>query len=217
MADAAAVVQMLAAVERDLGPVDLLVNNAATEGLLGPTWQANPEDWWRCFEVNLRASFQCVHAVLPGMIARRRGRIINVASGAGTRAIPHMNAYATSKAALIRFSEILALEAQPFGVQAFALDSGPVHTALVEQTLGNPATEQWMPWFRELFQSDRVVPPERAAHLAVRLASGEADALTARFLSVFDDLDCLIAEAETIQQGGLYTLAMSRLDEAKTA
>jgi NAD(P)-dependent dehydrogenase (short-subunit alcohol dehydrogenase family) len=217
MADAAAVAQMVAAVERDLGPVDLLVNNAATDGPLGPTWEADAEEWWRCFEVNLRAPFQCAYAVLPGMIERRRGRIINVASGAGTRAIPHMNAYATSKAALIRFSEVLALEAQPSGVHVFALDPGPVHTTLVEQTLSNPATDQWMPWFRDLFQSDRVVPPERAAQLVVRLASGEADALTGRFVSVFHDMDRLIAEAETIQRNGLYTLGMGHLEETEPA
>ena len=83
--DAAAVDAAVQQAERSLGPVDLLVNNAAQLRALGEVWQVDPEEWWRDVEVNLRGPFLCARAVLPGMLARQRGRIVNVTSGAGAR------------------------------------------------------------------------------------------------------------------------------------
>src|SRR5436190_1476692 len=79
-------------------------------GPVGPVAEADPDGWWRCVEVHLRGPLLCSRAVLPGMLARRKGRIVNVASGAGTRAIPDLSAYVVSKAALIRLTENLADE-----------------------------------------------------------------------------------------------------------
>jgi NAD(P)-dependent dehydrogenase (short-subunit alcohol dehydrogenase family) len=98
--DPTAVERMALEVEKSLGPVGLLVNNAGVPGPIGPTWETDPNDWWRCLEVNLRGPMLCSRAVLPGMVARGGGRIVNVASGAGTFAIPHLGAYVTSKTAL---------------------------------------------------------------------------------------------------------------------
>jgi NAD(P)-dependent dehydrogenase (short-subunit alcohol dehydrogenase family) len=75
----------------------LLVNNAGVGGPIGPAWQADPETWWSCLEVNLRGTFLCCQAVLTGMLARGHGRIINVASAAGEVAVPYMSAYNASK------------------------------------------------------------------------------------------------------------------------
>jgi NAD(P)-dependent dehydrogenase (short-subunit alcohol dehydrogenase family) len=72
----------VAAVESELGPVDLLVNNAGVGGEDGPAWETEPEAWWRTFEINVRGPFLMCRAVLPGMIERGHGRIVNVASGA---------------------------------------------------------------------------------------------------------------------------------------
>ena len=99
-----AVQKMMVEVEKSLGSVDLLVNNAGLAGPIGPTWETAPDAWWRCLEVNLRGPMLCSQAVLPGMIARGDGRIVNVASGAGTFAIPYLGAYVTSKTALIKFT-----------------------------------------------------------------------------------------------------------------
>jgi NAD(P)-dependent dehydrogenase (short-subunit alcohol dehydrogenase family) len=213
MSDPGSIEGMIAAAEEQLGPIDLLVNNAASVGPIGPTWESDPVEWWRCFEVNVRAPFVCCHAVLRGMIPRRKGRIINLASGAGTRALPHMNPYALTKTTVMRFSEALAAETAPYGISVFALDPGLVQTALVESALDQSAADQWIPWFRELFETDRVVPPDTAAGLIVRLASGEADALSGRYLSVYHDLDHLIAESEVVKTDGLYVLRVAGLPE----
>src|SRR5690242_21076559 len=73
----------VAETERELGPIDLLVNNAGTSGAPEPFWEHEPEGWWHVFEVNVLGPFLCCRAVLPGMTARGRGRIVNVSSGAG--------------------------------------------------------------------------------------------------------------------------------------
>ena len=67
--DAGAVQQMVADVGDRLGPVDLLVNNAGVSGPVGPAWEVDAEEWWRCMDVNLRGPYLCARAVLPGMVA----------------------------------------------------------------------------------------------------------------------------------------------------
>ena len=88
VSDPHAVERMAGEVERALGGVDLLVNNAGDAGPIGPVAEIDPEHWWRCQEVNLRGPLLCSRAFLPGMIVRRGGRIVNVASGAGTSPSP---------------------------------------------------------------------------------------------------------------------------------
>ena len=152
VSDPGAVERMVREVESSLGPVDLLVNNAGLAGPIGPTWETDPDDWWRCLEVNLRGPMLCARAVLPGMIARGGGRIVNVASGAGTFAIPYLGAYVTSKTALIRFTEILALETAPHGIKVFAIEPGTVRTSMAEYALESEEGRRWMPWFGEIFK-----------------------------------------------------------------
>jgi NAD(P)-dependent dehydrogenase (short-subunit alcohol dehydrogenase family) len=200
--------RMIVAVERALGPVDLLVNNAGLAGPIGPTWQADPAAWWRCLDVNLRGPMLACHAVLPGMIARGRGRIVNVASGAGTRSIPHLGAYVTSKTALIRLTEVLAAETAEHGVRLFAIEPGTVRTAMAESVLALDAGRRWLPWLSDVFDQGRDVPPGRAADLVRLLASGRADALSGRFFTIADDV---LGLAEQARRGGLDDLQTLRL------
>jgi len=211
VSDSAAVERAVRQVEGALGPVDLLVNNAATPGPLGPMWEADADDWWHSFEVNLRGPFLCSRAVLPGMIARRRGRIVNLATSAATVAVAHMGAYVIAKTALIRFTENLAAELANSGVSVFAIDPGTVRTAMSQHLLESEAGKKWLPWFRKLFDQGRDVPPEKAAELVVHLASGRADALAGRFLGVADDLPKLLEQLEEVKRSALYTLRVRKL------
>jgi NAD(P)-dependent dehydrogenase (short-subunit alcohol dehydrogenase family) len=211
VSDAASVERAARQVEGALGPVDLLVNNAAIMGPLGPMWDAGADDWWRSFEVNLRGPYLCSRALLPGMIARHRGRIINLATSAATVAVAHMGAYVVAKTALIRFTENLAAELLSSGVSVFAIDPGTVRTAMSQHLLESEAGKKWLPWFRKLFDKGRDVPAEKAAQLVVQLASGRADALSGRFLGVADDLAKLLEQLEEVQRAGLYTLRVRKL------
>ena len=71
-----------------LGPVNILVNNAGVAGPIGADWEVDPEGWWHTFEINMRGPFLCARAVLPGMVTRQRGRIVNISSGAAYNRLP---------------------------------------------------------------------------------------------------------------------------------
>ena len=206
VADPAAVRAMVREVEQRLGPVDLLVNNAGTSGPYGPLWESDPETWWRCQEVNLRGPYLCCREVLPGMIARRSGRIVNVASGAGIFAIPEMSAYVASKTALIRLSEQIALEAGPHGVKVFPIRPGVVRTAMVEEGRKKVAMIQ------KILDDGLDVTPQVVANLVLFLASGRADALSGRLFSVNDDIEGMVRRAEEVESGELYLLRSRRLE-----
>jgi NAD(P)-dependent dehydrogenase (short-subunit alcohol dehydrogenase family) len=89
--DAQAIQNVIRAIEQSLGPIDLLVNNAGTPKPLTPFAESDVTEWWRGMEVNLLGPIICTRYVLPGMIYRRRGRIINVSSGAGAMAMTHFS------------------------------------------------------------------------------------------------------------------------------
>jgi NAD(P)-dependent dehydrogenase (short-subunit alcohol dehydrogenase family) len=209
--DADAVDIAFGEIERSLGAVDLLVNNAGIAGPIGPFSQSTLQDWWRTMDVNLRGQVICAHRVLPGMIERRRGRIINIASGGGAYMLPHFSAYVTSKTALIRFAECIAAEVAADGVGVFAMGPGTVRTAMSEYSLNSPEGKTWMPWFRTIFDEGRDLPPERPAALLLALASGRMDSLSGCFLRPDDDLDAILAAAETAKERKLYSLKVDRL------
>jgi NAD(P)-dependent dehydrogenase (short-subunit alcohol dehydrogenase family) len=209
--DGRAIETAFAGIERALGPVDLLVNNAGVLGPLGPLAESAVGDWWRTLEVNLLGQVRCVHCVLPGMIARGRGRIINIASGGGAVMRPYFSAYITSKTALIRFSECLAAELKPHGLAVFAMGPGTVRTAMSEHSLNSPEGRTWLPWFRDTFDQGHDLPAERPAQLVRALASGRFDALSGCFVRPEDDLDRLLAAASKVQAEKLLTLQVPRL------
>jgi NAD(P)-dependent dehydrogenase (short-subunit alcohol dehydrogenase family)/uncharacterized protein YndB with AHSA1/START domain len=191
------------------GPIDLLVNNAAILGPIGPLWESSPTDWWRTQEVNVRGEMLCSHAVIAMMIARRRGRIINVVSGA--LPIAYFSGYMTSKSALIRFTECLAIEAKPFGVAVFAMGPGTVRTAMSEHSLNSAEGQRWLPWFRRVFEQGLDLPIERPARLALSLASGAHDDLAGLTLTPRDDLQAMQQALPTIDREKLYSLRIRTL------
>lgn len=204
-----AVNRMVEEVEARLGPVDLLVNNAGVLGPGGPLWEVDPDVWQRCLDVNLRGPYLCSRAVLPSMVRRGAGRIVMVASSVGLGPIMYGSAYGVSKCALIRLAETLAREAHEHGVSVFAISPGFVRTAMTEGAAQAPFDEIWLDGsFRKRLSEGHDVSPHHAGDLLVRLASGEADALSGCFLTISSDIDEMLARAEEIQERDLYTLRL---------
>ena len=196
---------MVAQVETALGPVDLLVNNAGQFGPVGPIAATDPDEWWQALEVNLRGPLYCARAVLPGMLGRGHGRIVNVSSSSGFAAVPMLSAYAVSKAALCRLSENLAAETRGGGVMVFTIIPGLVRTSMSESALscGEPAIEQW---FAEAFAKEMNVSAESAGNLVVFLASGSADVLSGRYIFATDDVEQMVIQAADIIEHNRYVL-----------
>jgi NAD(P)-dependent dehydrogenase (short-subunit alcohol dehydrogenase family) len=205
--DADAVAQLVGETERQLGPVDLLVNNAGSVSPIAPLWEVDPAAWRACVNTNLCGTFLCAWAVLPGMVARRRGRIINLAGSVPTQAMPYFTAYDGAKAAVLRLTEGLALETREHGVHIFAVSPGMVHTTMADDVLGSPWARRVFPTLDASAQSWDV-PPERAAAVCVYLASGQADALSGHYVNVRADVAELVRRAEEIAGQDLYTLRL---------
>ena len=160
-------------VESQLGPIDLLVNNAGISGPTSDFLDEEPDTWWRVFEVNVLGVFLCCHAVVPRMVERGRGRIVNVSSGSAYLPTTGMSstAYGPSKSAVYRFSELLAAQLSPRDVFVFPISPGLVKTEMTSG-FGDDA-----PW----------TPPECAPRLVRALASGAFDRLAGRYLHAEHD------------------------------
>jgi NAD(P)-dependent dehydrogenase (short-subunit alcohol dehydrogenase family) len=202
--DPAAVGEAVARVEAELGPIDLLVNNAGVSGRSGRSWEVDDAEWWRVIEVNLRGPFLCSRAVLPGMVTRSAGRIVNVSSNAAFFRVDDdfagviSSAYMASKAALVRFTEALAAEARPSGVQAFAISPGTVKTDMTAATFA----DQWD-------DDDFWSRPESTAELIEFIASGALDRLSGRYIhATGDDWRALGTRDEEILEQDMLALRL---------
>jgi NAD(P)-dependent dehydrogenase (short-subunit alcohol dehydrogenase family) len=205
--DLGAVGGVVAEAEAALGPVTLLVNNAGTAQEPGPLWEADPGDWWRDLEVHVRGAFNCCRAVLPGMVERRRGRVVNIGSLVGARDEPYVTAYACAKAAFFRLTGTLAAETAGHGISVLCVSPGLVRTRMVEQSLLGEAGRRWRPQIRTV-PPEEYTPARRTGDLLVRIAAGEADPLSGRFLHAEDDLDELLADAGRVAAEDLLTLRL---------
>jgi len=149
----------------------------------GRTWEADPDLWWRVVETNLKGTVNTCRAAARRMCARRRGRIINVASSTVLHGRPNMSAYVASKAAVVKLTEVLAAELAAFGVTAFVIHPGTVRTEMSELLL-RPENAPLVPWFKKIFDERRDNPPEIGSRLVQYLASGLADDLSGRYFMV---------------------------------
>jgi len=181
--------------EAELGPVDLLVANAGVNGPRVPTWEADPERWWRTLEVNVLGVHLSCRAVIPGMLERGAGRIVVTGSGAAYLPGAGQTAYPTSKAAVCRYAEILAGELRG-RVPVFVISPGLVRTDM---------TADWFP------EDAPWTPPELAPQLVRVLASGRADALAGRYIHAeHDDVEELIRRADEIAVNDLNAIRLQR-------
>ncbi len=206
--------EALAAVAHELGPIDLLTNNAASFSAIGPIWEVDPDAWWRDIEINIRGTFNCCRAVLPDMLARGRGRIINLTGGGTGTPFPHGSGYGTSKAGVLRFTESVSGTLEGTGVLMFAMDPGLVRTAMTEFQLTDPAGRKYLSGVPGLFERGIDVPPSLAGRLSVAIGSGRLDRLAGRMVfAARGDLDLTDARIEEIVAGDLRTLRINGTPE----
>jgi NAD(P)-dependent dehydrogenase (short-subunit alcohol dehydrogenase family) len=178
--DRAAVEAAVARVHEEFGRVDLLVNNA---GLMDaaevPVWQADPDQWWEVVTSHVRGALLLVHAVVPGMVERGSGRVVDLASGLSTRGGRLYSAYSVGKTGLMRLTETLAAGLQGTGVHAFDLAPGVVRTAMSTSMSIHENRTDW-------------TDPEQVVELVAAIAAGELDQWSGRFMRAgSDDLDLL--------------------------
>ena len=205
--DRGAMEQVVAAVTDQFGPVDILVNNAAILTPLAYDWDIDLDEWWRTIEINLRGPYLCTHLVLPSMMARRSGRIVNVTSVAAHTVHPYGTAYCASKAALSHWTNLLAAGVQEYGIHAFAL-SPSGHTAMAELLASSPNVSEE---FRTSVQSELQGPDygtPASIQMLLFLLSGQADRLTGRHIPIQVSIDDLVRRTDEIVRDDLYVLRL---------
>lgn len=188
--DAGEVLAAAERVERELGPVDLLVNNAGViEAHEVPAWEADPAEWRRVVEVDLVGPFHCVRAFVPAMVARGAGRVVNLNSGAGASDREVYSAYCAAKAGLFRLSGNLHAAGYAAGLRAFEVSPGVVRSDMTAAMASHVGRTEW-------------TDAQQVVDLVVAVASGSLDAFSGGFLRAgLDDPDTLRRAAARLAPG----------------
>jgi NAD(P)-dependent dehydrogenase (short-subunit alcohol dehydrogenase family) len=171
--------RMFATAERELGPVGILVNNAATNPVYGPLVELGEDVWDRVMALNVKGYLLTVQRGVRGMTAAGRGAIVNVSSTGGLRSSPGLGAYSVSKAAVIMLTRVLARELAPAGIRVNAIAPALVETRFSEALWTNPENLE-----RYLRQTPmrRTAQPEEMAGAVVYLCSDAASYVTGQTL-----------------------------------
>ena len=215
LVDRRVVEHVLDRVASELGPIDFVVNNHGSFRAFGPIWECDPDVWWRDVEVNLRGTFHTCRVVAPAMLARRKGRIVNLVGGGTGNSFPNGSGYASSKAAVMRFTECFNDTTSGGGVLAFAVDPGLVRTSMTELQLFSEAGKTYLPNIQQLFDNGVNIPPSRAAALITDIAAGRFDTLAGRLLRAIDDRELLEQEMNDIVARDARALRFSGVEQAK--
>ena len=184
IADRSSVEAAVAAVADALGPVDVLVNNAGFD-VFKPFLATTPDDWERLIAVNLVGALNMHHVVLPGMVERGRGRIVNIASDAARVGSSGEAVYAACKGGLVALSKTLAREHARQGITVNVVCPGPTETALLAQvTAGAANPDKLTDAFRRAIPFGRLGQPDDLPGAIAFFASDDAAFVTGQVLSV---------------------------------
>ena len=184
VADTDAVAAAMAQVAVDAGPVGILINVAGWDRFV-PFVDTTPEFWDRVIDINYRGTLNTVHAVLPGMIERQRGRIVSVASDAARVGSSLEAIYAGAKGAVISFSKSVAREVARYGITVNVVCPGPTDTPLIRTMADELGSgERFVDALTKAIPMRRLATADDVAPAIVFLASDEAGFITGQTLSV---------------------------------
>jgi 3-oxoacyl-[acyl-carrier protein] reductase len=200
---------LFAAVASELGKLDIVVNNAGVYGPMGSIDAIDWDEWVQAIAINLTGVVYCSRKAVEAFKPNRYGKIINLSGGGATNPLPGISAYAASKAAVVRFTETLALEVKEFGIDVNAVAPGALATRLTDQLVaaGPERVGAGLHERMTKLAKEGGTPLNVGASLCVYLASPESDGLTGRLIAAqwdpwpFDD-----AIKRKIDATDIYTL-----------
>lgn len=204
--------RMIKKVLEHFGQIDVLFNNAGSFQAIGGLWEVDPEIWWHDVTVNLRGAMLCCRAVLPHMMKRNEGIIINMSGGGFDNPFPGGSGYACSKAALMRLTDSLARELERMGssVLVFGMGPGLVRTRMTELQINTPEGLRWIPVVKKMFDQKQDRPPEDCAKATVELIRIACPELNGRIFDVETDFNKVSRQASKIKERDLFTLRFKK-------
>ena len=211
--DVSQVESLIAATVERYSTIDILVNNAGIGGPVGVLQDNDLDAWINTVQINLIGVYLCCRAVVPGMKRQNAGRIVNLSGAGAANAWANMSAYCSSKAAVVRLTEVLALELADTKITVNALGPGSVHTRMWDE-MTEDAAKAGADLIHEMglrVTSGGGASIDRCADLAVWLAGSGADGLSGRIISAFnDDFASLTPRIPEIMASDLYTMRVER-------
>jgi len=189
--------------------VTALINNAASLGPIGSLWENDLTTWQLTLFVDLFVPAALCAAVIPGMLRRQYGKIVNISGGGAASPRPNLSAYACAKTGLVRLTEVLAHETKGAGIDVNCIAPGAMNTRMMDQVLEagpqRAGTEEYERARRQAAEGG--TSPDRAADLALFLASSASDGISGRLLSaVWDRWENLAEHKTELQESDVYTL-----------
>ena len=177
--------------------IDVLYNNAGSFRCIGGIWEVDPDLWWGDATVNLLGTMLCCRVVLPHMMERDEGIVINMSGGGATRALPGGSGYGCSKAGVIRLTDGIAREMERVGSKVLAFTMGPgfVRTEMTELQIQTPEGQKWIPSSKEAVEVGRDRRPEDCARDSVELIRVACPELNGRGFGVGMDFDAVLKAA----------------------
>ena len=190
------------------GEVHVLFNNAGSFRAIGAVWEVAPDAWWHDASVNLLGPMLCSRAVLPHMMKRDEGIIINMNGGGSTNPLPGGSGYGCSKAALVRLTDTLAKELDEVGssVLVFGMGPGLVRTEMTEYQASSPEGLKWLPSTKECLEQGRVRAPEECAEATVELLRIACKELSGRIFGAGTDFADVARRAAEIKEKDLMVM-----------
>ncbi|TQX86919.1 MULTISPECIES: SDR family oxidoreductase [unclassified Rhizobium] len=198
-----------AAAFSELGGCDILVNNAGVYGPKGNIEDVDWSEWVRAMEVNVFGSVMMTRAVLGHFKARGYGKIVQLSGGGATNPLPRISAYATSKAAIVRFAETLAEEVRGTGIDVNCIAPGALNTRMLDEIIEAGPERVGQAFYEKSLKQKEAggTSLQAGANLAVFLASAKSDGITGKLISaIWDNWENWHEHREELARTDAYTL-----------
>jgi NAD(P)-dependent dehydrogenase (short-subunit alcohol dehydrogenase family) len=191
------------------GRIDVLVANAGVYGPKGPIDEVDWDDWSKAVDINIKGTVLPCRAVLQHMKRQQHGKIIILSGGGATRPMPNLSAYATSKAAIVRFAETLAEEVAPHHIDVNTIAPGALNTRLLDEILEAGPEKVGDTFYAQSLKQKQTggTSLDVGARLCVFLGASESDGITGRLISaVWDPWQTLPSMHDKLKNSDIYTL-----------